>query len=358
VTAATPVGARPVAAAVRPDFTGNPLVRAPDKKPRCGKLAAPLTASMPLLGDRLRIKVPKATKASPRPWNLMDAPEAEAGETRVMVGGARSGGLGDEEAMAILASETWQLDPDLYKAEPGAPVQPGTFAEEAPKFLNAVFGDSEIEAVAVADPRIHAYAARPRKVELGDDSARVLSLLLSLPDGTLQTLSFHISPALLDQAAGCTALAEQIAASLVIGPRSLTRAAGVREFARLGDRRLTIALPEDYVVVHQAAEDFDRYHLYKLRPLSLYPGDLTIAVDSYPDRTLPPDADASVPGQLLGAPITWQGQRTARGGTLVVTQPLTGAGRRFLQVSLRATREPKYLDEFRKIAETLQLQAK
>jgi hypothetical protein len=352
------VGAR--AALVRPAFTGKPLIRNPQRTPRCGKLGGPLKNTLPLLANRLRISAPGRAKVEPRPWDLMSAPEADSGETRVMVGGEKSGGLGREEAMAILATETWQLDPDVAKAEPGAIVQPGTLAEEAPKFLAAVFGDAAVEPVAVADPELHVWAARPRKVELGGaDSALVLALLISSPDGTLQTVSFHVSPVLVPKAEGCTDLAETIAASLVAGPSRLNRAAGVRELAGLGaSRRLTVTVPEDYVVIHQPAEDFDRHQIYKLRPLSLYPGDLIIAIDSHPDRDVPDDAVDSAPGTLLGQPITWRGKRGAGGGYFVVTQPVPDDDRRFLQVIVRATREAKYLDEFRKVAETLELKAK
>lgn len=341
----------------RAPHTGKPIVRSSDAK-KCGKLAGKLTAK-PLLADRLRISVPPRAKVEPRPWNIMDAPEADLDETRVMIGGEKSGGLGREEAMVVLATETWQLDPDVAKAEPGAIVQPGTFAEEAPKYLNAVFGESEVEAVAVADPSLHVYAARPRSVQLaGNDSAVVLALLISYPDATLQTVSFHISPVLLPQAAGCTDLAERIAATLVTGPRKMQRAAGVRELAGAGaNRRLTIAVPDDYVVVHQPAEDFDRHIIHKLRPLSLYPGHIVVSIDSHPSDELDPDATDSVPGTLLGQPITWRGQRSPR-SFLVVTHPTPDGPRDYLQVLLLATREAKYLDEFRKVAETLKLTKK
>ncbi len=333
-----------------------------DAKPsRCGKLGGPLDASLPVLAERLRLNAPTGAISSPRPWNAMSAPEPDAGETRIMVGGGATGGRRGDEALAIVVKELWQLDPDLAKAEPGAVWQPGSFAKEAPKFLAAVFGDVDVEAVSVADANIYAYAARPRKVALkeGADSALVLAMLLSLPDGTLQTATFHVSPVLVKQAAGCTTLAEQIGASLSLGARQLERKAGPRELAGVGAaHRLTVELPDDHVVIHQRAEDFDRHQIYKLRPLGLYPGDLLIAIDAHPDRTLPPEALSSQPGILLGIPVTWQGQRTPTGGYFAVTMPLPDVPGRFLQVAMRATREEKTLDELRKVAETLALEKK
>lgn len=354
-----PVDAPPVAPpAVRAAHAGKPLVRE-DKPAKCGKLAGRLIVSLPVLAERMRLNAPIGAISSPRPWNAMSAPESDASETRVMVGGGASGGRGREEALAIVVKELWQLDPDLAKAEPGAVWQPKSFAEEAPKFLAAVFGDVDVEAVSVADDKIHAYAARPKKVELkeGADSALVLAMLLSLPDGTLQTATFHVSPVLVKQSAGCTTLAEQIGASLSLGARQLDLKAGPRELAGVGaGHRLTVELPADHVVIHQRAEDFDRHQIYKLRPLGLYPGDLLIAIDAHPDRTLPPEALSSQPGLLLGIPVTWQGQRTPNGGYFAVTTPLPDVPRRSLQIVVRATREEKYLDEFRKVAETLKLE--
>jgi hypothetical protein len=360
----SPTSGSPAPQAARPSLDTKPLVRSA-KPGKCGTLAGPLTVSRSLLADRLQLTAPAGAAASPRPWDIMDAPTVEAVETRLMIGGARSGGKGREEALAILATELFQLDPDLAKAEAGAIVQPTTFAEEAPKFLTAMYGASDIEAVAVSDPQIHAFAARPKQVELGErDAALVLALLLSLPDGTLQSVAFYVSPVLVKQAAGCTDLAERVASSLTVGRRQLERSAGVRELQRFGGgRRLVVTVPEGYVMVHQRAEDFDRYRLHKLRPLGLFPGVITVSVDPYPDKSLPPEATEAVAGRLLGQAITWKGQRTPRGGFLVVTEPLdpskdpakTGGPERYLQVLLQATREPKYLDEFRGVAETLEL---
>jgi hypothetical protein len=358
--AATPTPAPPAPA--RQAHAGKPLVRGDASAAvKCGKLAGPLAASLPVLAERMRLNAPAGALSSPRPWNAMSAPESDSVETRIMVGGGKSAGRGRDEALAIVVKELWQLDPDLSKAEPGATFQPKSFAEEAPKFLAAVFGDSEIEAVAVADPTIYAYAARPKKVELkeGADSALVLAMLLSSPDGTLQTATFHVSPALVKQAAGCTTLAEQIGASLSLGPRQLDRKAGTRELAGVGAaHRLTVDVPEDHIIIHQRAEDFDRHQIYKLRPLGLFPGDLLISIDAHPDRTMPPEALSSQPGLLLGVPVTWQGMRAPTGGYFAVTLPLPDVPGRFLQVVVRATREDKYLDEFRKVAETLKLEKK
>ncbi|HUJ57640.1 MAG TPA: hypothetical protein VLX92_04095 [Kofleriaceae bacterium] len=321
---------------------------APVAQLHCGKLAFALDRDATLLAGRLAYRGSSAARSEPRAFGIMDAPKPPEQEERAMIGGGASAGAepGDD-AFVIFAEETWQLDPDRAKAEPDAVVHPGSLADEAPRFLRAIYGDEvEVAPIALGDPAIRAFAARPMfaHVEDGADHALVLGLLLALPDATLQTVSFDITPGLVPDAASCTTAAEQIAATLRPGPRRLVRAAGTRTLLA----PFTVTVPEDYVVVHQPGPDFDRYELHPLRPLSLYPGSLTIAFDSSPDRTT--EGPASEPGTLLGKPVTWTGERSDRGGMLVATQP---DGASFVQVVVVATRQAKYLDQFRKVAETL-----
>lgn len=123
--------------------------------------------------------------------------------------------------------------------------------------------------------------------------------------------------------------------------------------ARVADAAIT--LPENYVAVHQPGPDFDTYKLLRLRPLSLYPGSVTVSVDAHPDRDVPPGA-APEKSTLLGRPVTWHAQRSPRGGAMVATQPLAAgksSDRRFVQVTIIATRQARFLDEFRRVAESL-----
>jgi hypothetical protein len=114
-----------------------------------------------------------------------------------------------------------------------------------------------------------------------------------------------------------------------------------------------MSFPEDYTFVHQPGPDFDIYKVYRLRPLSLYPGHIVIALDSHPSSEQP-DQAVDEKGTLLGKPVVWHAQRTPRGGVMVATSdPLAKGSRWVVQVSIVATRQEKFLDEFKKVAETL-----
>jgi len=362
LSSATPTGPTGPAGTTGGDPGVPSIVRDPAASTACGKLATTLASDAPLLADRLRIRVPAGVNLAPRAYNIMSSPTPPEEESRVMLGGGASAGTAPgDSAFVILAQETWQLDTDRARAEADAPVQPGPLDEEARKFLHATTGDDSLDVarVRVADAAVRIYAGRPSVVKARDgaDAALVLALLVALPDATLQRISFYVSPELAGQP-GCTRFADRIADTLAIGPRKLERAGGVRSLHPVSPTQaLAITLPEDYVAVHQPGPDFDTYKLLRLRPLSLYPGSITVSVDAHPDRDVPP---GTVPekGTLLGRPVTWHAQRSPRGGVMVATQPLAAgksSDRRFVQVTIIATRQAKFLDEFRRVAESLAL---
>jgi hypothetical protein len=126
--------------------------------------------------------------------------------------------------------------------------------------------------------------------------------------------------------------------------------------------KLTVKVPEDHVVVHKSGPDFDTYRIIPLRPISLFGGEIVVSVDSYPDKSMPPDATAKVDGKLLGKSVVW----------LAVTEPLPKGGPtlvpvdgnhaivddhpRYAQVVVMATRQDKFLDQLRAVAETLAIE--
>lgn len=317
------------------------LVRAGSKK--CGKLGRALedtSSRVDLLGGRFTIGAPASAKIVPAPDGTPDEVE-----TRVVL---ESGG----EGFAINARETFQLDPDLYEAEPDAPITPAKLDVEGPKFLKATFRNEEalgIEPVEVNGLR--AYAARPKQPNAppGRDTALVLALLLAHPDGMLEVVTFHVrgehvrnavGPALV----GCTRAAEKIAATLAQGPREIDRTPGTRT---LVSDALSVRVPRDYVVI--PSKDAGRIH--KLRPLGLFAGGVTVMIERERNEDVVKDADATVPGKLLGKDTVWRGQTSPNGGFLFATAPLPDG--RFASVLVKATRQAKVLDEMRAVAETI-----
>lgn len=328
----------------------RPLVLGKAKDAQCGKLPAN-AADAPahaLLSGRLEITMPKAARAVA----AAAGGPAEEEESRIVLEG---GGL----AMAVLAKETFQLDPDLYEAEPDAPSKPASLDVEAARFLKATFpGEDQLEIAPVTIDSLRAYAARPRQpmAPPGKDTALVLALLVAQPDGTLETVSFHVRDVKGEHVrnatgaalVGCTRLAERLASTIVRGPRELDREAGPRRVgpASSGDE-LVVRVPRDYVTVTTATGA----RLYKLRPLSLYAGSITVSLGERPNAA-PSDADRTVEGRLLGRATQWRGKTNPRGGGYLFAEAPTDDGR-FAGVLVKATRQATVLDEMRGVAETL-----
>jgi hypothetical protein len=332
----------------------KPLVIGKDKDAKCGKLPELGKDAVvhDVLGGRMKTSFPKSARDVGAP---PDGPSVEE-ESRVVV---EAGGI----AMAMMAKETFQLDPDLYEAESDAPSKPQSLDVEAAKFLAATFREPEgldVSPVTVADMR--GYAARPKHpmAPQGKDTALVLAMLLAREDGTLQTLSFHVRDvhgervrnAMGDALVGCTRYAERIAATTIMGERELERAPGVRKIASAnGHGDLVVRVPRDYVTVPTP----NGARLYKLRPLSLYAGSITIALADDPAKKTPPaDADRTIDGKLLGRGTQWRGKNNPKGGGFLFAAESID-DKRFAGVLVKATRQANVLDEMRSVAETLML---
>ncbi len=376
VAVATAPASTPVS--VPPDLSPNQLrdrraepgVRAPAKplvldharSVRCGKLAKGGEGDeADLLGGRLRVRAPAGAKVPPP---LPDALASEE-ESRIVVDGAR----GEKLALAIVARETFQLDPDLYEPEADAPAKPGSLDQEAPKFLKATFPSAnegeplEVTPVEIGPTKMRAYVARPPHPNAppGHDTALALALLVAQDDGTLESVAFYVRGEAVRNATGsdlvgCTRLAERIASSLVPGPRKLERSPGLRHVADISsEEELAVTVPNDYVAVSSSSGA----RLYKLRPISLYAGSISVSLADGGRKVqhLPEGADATAAGKLLGRPIEWRGKTSPKGGFFFAEGPLDGLDSKekgkTAEVLVKATRQAKTLDEMRGVAETL-----
>ena len=331
---------------------------------KCGTLtkAASDGPTTELLAGRLSVRAPDGAKV---PAPLADAPPLEE-ESRIIVEPASKRDKDkdkDKLSLAIVARETFQLDPDMYEAGPDAPSKPGTLDVEAPKFLKATFPSEEPLEVSPVEigpgpMKLRAYAARPRQPNAppGKDTALVLALLVAQEDGTLESIGFYVRGETVRTATGpdlvgCTRLAERISSTLAPGPRQLERAPGRRKLADVPQGELAVTVPADYVAIPFAGGA----RLYKLRPLSLYPGSISVVVtDAGGGKKIPEGADATAPGKLFGRPTEWHGKTTPKGGFFFAAERLDPKdGEKTAEILVKATRQAKTLDEFRGVAETL-----
>ncbi len=332
------------------DRRTEPAIRAPAKPlmagkgaARCGKVTLErATGESDLLEGRLRMRAPGKAPAP-----LADAPPT-AEESRLVAPGKNL-------SFAVVARETFQLDPDLYET-PDA--KAATLDIEAPKFLKATFPSEEPLAVSpVMIGKLRAYVARPSHPNAapGKDTALVMALLLAQEDGALESVGFYARGETVRNATGsdldgCTRLAEQIATTITPGPRQLERAAGKREIVTVSsDEVLALTVPNDWVAVRGTSSA----RLTKLRPLSLYQGSIHITVGEGTEP-MPEGADAVAAGTLLGHPVEWRGKTSPKGGFFYATEPLEPLSNgKTAAVLVKATRQQRALDEMRSVAETL-----
>lgn len=339
----------------------KPLVIGSAGSAKCGKLSmgdkkTPAAEPADLLDGRLKIRAPSGAKA---PAAQPDQPPTGEESRLVVDVPAKAKAPEDKVALAIVAKETFQLDPDMYEPEADAPSKPGSLDTEAPKFLKATMPSEQpldVVPVEVGESKLRGYVARPKDPNAapGKDTALVLGLLVAQDDGTLESIGFYVRGEAVRNATGsdlvgCTRLAERIAATIVPGARKLERTAGKRHIADVPpEDELTVSVPADYVVVPTQTGA----KVTKLRPISLYPGSIVITLADQKKQNAPDNADATAKGKLLGHPTEWKGQTSAKGGFFFTSEPLDSKTK-VAEVLVRATRQAKSLDEMRGVAETL-----
>ena len=314
-----------------------------------------------LLAGRLKLRAPAGAKA---PAQAPDQPAVEE-ESRLVIDAPEKAKEHDKLAFAIVAKETFQLDPDMYEPEEGAPAKPGTLDVEAPKFLKATLkatmpSDQTLDITPVeigTDTKLRGYVARPKDPNAapGKDTALVLGLLVALEDGTLESIGFYVRGEAVRNATGselvgCTRLAERIASTIVPGTRKLERTAGRRHVTDMEpDRELVVSVPADYVVVPMPAGA----KVTKLRPLSLYAGSISVSLADTKKAQASEGADTAK-GKMFGRPTEWHGQSSPKGGFFFTSSPVDEESRsKIAEVLVKATRQAKALDEMRGVAETL-----
>jgi hypothetical protein len=301
-----------------------------------------LAGEASLLADRLRIPALEGMEDIPKAFDVMNAPEPAVEETRLI--------RDDGGKLVIYVHETWQTDPGpkavTVKLQGRGDLIVGPSEVEFAKYLKAVHGVDEAKPFPVADAAARVFAGRPVAYEADHEKALVLAALIIPPDNTIIAAEFYVSPELADPS--CTTLAEQMLKGLRLGKRKLELGAGVRTLGKTGYQ---ITVPEGSVVTEKPAHDFESFQVYRLRPLGLYPGQALVLFDDYPNPK--PEGADTRKGRVLGQPVTYAGEVADKGGHLEAVLGLKKPGFSFVHVQIAATREGRFLDEYRKIFETL-----
>jgi hypothetical protein len=271
-------------------------VHLPGSGDASGALAALALDEPPiaLLAGRLTAKMPAASKVQPRRDGIMAAPESSEEETRVMLD-AKS------ERLVLMAYELYALaGPDFEKA---------VRADVAARWGKAA-AIPTLETLAV-EPPLAAVLVSPQPADGKREANLVLGLYIKSGDGSVQFLAFYVNPDGARDAAGVTALAKRIAATVHAGTRGLPHMAGDRIFATRSAVHFGITVPDGYVTSTQEGPDFWVYRLRKLVPLDQPPQACGIYLGDHPSHQyrqarVPREQVNTLKGRLLGQDAEWQ----------------------------------------------------
>ncbi|MFO0550777.1 MAG: hypothetical protein U0271_20455 [Polyangiaceae bacterium] len=235
-----------------------------------------LAAPEPLLGGRLTLRPITGLANLERPHSIMAAPWAAESETRLYLEGAAGKKLVvfTEELfrrpVADLAGVVKKLDP---------------YAKDA--FVGS-FPSGSLKTLAVV----------PRRLVPDEEKALVLRLYAISPDDLLIRVSFYVSPEVVAEGQGCSALARDMSKTLEAGDRKIDAAGGRRDL----DAGLSLEVPPGVVLVTEQGPDFTVYRAYPLSPFGGTSGAFNIYVGGHPQ---PVDGPNKIPGTLLGSKVDW-----------------------------------------------------
>lgn len=346
---------------------------------KCGKISAIELTEAGLLDGRLALMAPKGMADAPSAAPAGESAPSPSEQTRLEI-------AVEGEKLVVVAEELFQLDPERAELEKDALVKAKSFADDGKAYLESVYasaGALDVGPLTMTHAELHAMSATPKEAKVADgaDSALVYATLVSMPDATVQRVSFHVSKGLAAEAS-CSKYAAYLAKTMTAGARKLERDGGAQSFEALG-QKVSVDVPKGYAVVKRAAEGGESWRLVKVRTLGNYQGSFELSIDTRSDAAAAKKGRDTLKRKMLGKKIDFHGERTAKGGWLVATAPLgvlpegaaaaddaakakgKGKGKParaekkakgkpvYLDVTLKAARDGKYLDELLKIAESV-----
>jgi hypothetical protein len=241
-----------------------------------------------LLAGRLTARFPAGAVVEPRSRGIMAAPESDERETRVVwTSGTRK--------IVVMAYE--QLE---------------TAGDDLQKDVREVVKtwEGKFEVAPFAIQGLRACSIAPSEVDPTQNAVFLLGLFTARPDRTVQHLAIYANPEAAKDAAGCAALAKRIAESVAPGKRELVVSAGRRVLHDAEGRRLTIDLPDGFVLTFQKGADFKVATAVRLVPLGRPRPLVGAYVGGHPryrhERADPPVQVREEAGKVLEKDVQWQ----------------------------------------------------
>ncbi|HEX4782115.1 MAG TPA: hypothetical protein VH301_15235 [Usitatibacter sp.] len=228
--------------------------------------AEPPWPLVPILDDRLVVKMPPGAQAEPVPAGLMAAEAPHARQQRATVeleGGVR---------MTILATELFHV------AGPDMDSTARAFASQLQRGLK--LGDARTGPVVTTPEGLEVVYIAPGAFTPVGDSQFVGATLVKSKDGTLQSLGYFTNTAGIEAARAVRDVAARINASIQPGSRTLQ--SGGR-FAS-PNWPFELELPFGYTMYAQRGPDFQVYRVLRLSRLDEAGSELGIYVGSHPQK--------------------------------------------------------------------------
>ena len=259
-----------------------------DGSGRCGGFEARPLASGPvsLLADHLTMRPIEGLAPSVRSGLVMEAPEPDAGVSRLSVEESA------DHELLLLATELFR--------------RPGEDSvASVSDWLAGEGEDAEVRPIEVGGG-LRAVLAVPRRVEPEEDSGAtaVARVVVAAPDDTAQHLGMFLTPEAAERGyEGCGALLARMARTLAPGSRHLATAGGRVELTR----GVAIDVAPDWAVLAQPGPDFDVTWITRVVPLGGPHSGLGIYLGDHPS----PHSNEAIdlheePGTLFGVATTWR----------------------------------------------------
>ncbi len=246
----------------------------------------------PLLGDRLRIRLPQGFEIEPREVNVMAAEVPQEFESRAVFD------QGDKRLVLMVYELFQTAGPDFQQV-----------LETTEREVGA---SSLVECELIKDQgALKVYLSNGPSEEVADDAVLVSSAWTVSPDGTVQYLAGYANPAAVAETADVDDVRKLFGAALRTlepGPTKLESGARTQRLSLWSEAgEAAISLPEGWVSTLQPGPDFLVHRIRKLSPYATPSPAISFYVGDHPGffyRQAGVEAQTAY-GQLLGQPSEW-----------------------------------------------------
>ncbi|NQU19712.1 MAG: hypothetical protein HQ567_00405 [Candidatus Nealsonbacteria bacterium] len=298
---------------------------------------------VPLLGDRLRVRMPRDAEIEARGRSLMGADESAEEETRVVFD------LGDMR-LVLMANETFTTAGEDFESQVRKLDQ--EVKEE---------GRTARSSLIVEEDGFRVYQTDTDPIDTNDEAIAVVSAWVVHSDGTVQSLFAYANGPAAKDLEEVRALFSRVLKTLAPGTKRLDSAARTCQldvYSQTGG--LAIDLPENYVATVQHGPDFLVHRFRKIVPFGETSPAIGVYVGGHPNyqhkqQGVQGKKWEKVGGTLLGRNADWFKYADGDGISLEAIRPLEEIDDYLMLHAFMHAPNVKQLEEIKKITRTMRL---